>query len=126
MLLNGEMMNMYGEEKGTLYVLGNGFDCCHNLNTSPERFLEILKTKDIYNETETAEIVFKRYNVLWGDYESCLADIDLELIADEQMIVPDYLSDHEYDRDSGIFNMEQYTESLHQAIQDSLETMGLV
>ena len=108
---------------GTLYILGNGFDRCHGLDTSPQKFLEILRTKNVYNETETAELVFERYNVLWGDYESCLADIDLELIAEEQIIPPDYLSDHEYDRDGGIYNMEQYTESLHQAIQESLESM---
>lgn len=110
-------------KNGTLYILGNGFDSCHGLDTSPQRFLEILKTKGIYNETETADIVFERYNVLWGDYESCLANIDLELIAEEQMIAPDYLSDHEYDRDGGICNMEQYTESLRWAIQESLEIM---
>lgn len=109
--------------KGTLYILGNGFDCCHGLNTSPDKFIEILKTKEVYNEIDTAEMVFERYNVLWGDYESCLADIDLELIAEEQMIAPDYLSDHEYDRDGGIFNMQQYTESLQCAIQESLELM---
>lgn len=114
---------MRKDTNGTLYILGNGFDCFHGLDTSPDIFLEILKNEDIYNETETAEIVFKRYNVLWGDYESCLADIDLEQIADDQMIAPDYLSDHEYDRDSGIFNMEQYTESLRGAVQNSLEVM---
>lgn len=116
-------MDMYKTDMGTLYVLGNGFDISHGLDTSPKRFLEILKTKGIYNETETAECVFARYNVLWGDYESCLADIDLEEIAEEQMIAPDYLSDHEYDRGGGIFNMEQYTESLRWAIQESLKTM---
>lgn len=114
---------MKEDTKATLYILGNGFDRFHGLDTSPDAFLEILKNEDIYNETETAEIVFKRYNVLWGDYESCLADIDLERIADDQMIVPDYLSDHEYDRDSGIFNMEQYTESLRDAVQNSLKIM---
>ena len=81
---------MNRERKGTLYILGNGFDCCHDLDTSTERFLEILRTKDVYNETETAEMIFRRYNVLWGDYESCLADIDLELIAEENLIEPDY------------------------------------
>ena len=114
---------MKEDTKGTRYVLGNGFDRFHGLDTSPDTFLEILKNEDIYNETETAEIVFKRYNVLWGDYESCLADIDLEQIVDDQMIAPDYLSDHEYDRDSGIFNMEQYTESLRGAVQNSLKIM---
>lgn len=114
---------MYEVNEGTLYVLGNGFDICHGLDTSPQRFLELLKTKEIYNETETAEIVFARYNVLWGDYENCLADIDLEEIAEEQMIAPDYLSDHEYDRDGGILNMAQYTESLRWAIQESLKLM---
>lgn len=114
---------MKGTGEGTLYILGNGFDCCHELDTSTERFLEILRTKDVYNETETAEMIFRRYNVLWGDYESCLADIDLELIAEENLIEPDYFSDHEYDRDGGIYNMEMYTESLRWAIKESLETM---
>uniref|UniRef100_UPI004055D298 hypothetical protein n=1 Tax=Agathobacter sp. TaxID=2021311 RepID=UPI004055D298 len=44
-------MNMYEENKGTLYVLGNGFDICYGLDTCPKRFFEILKTKGIYNET---------------------------------------------------------------------------
>ena len=109
--------------KGTLYILGNGFDRCHKLDTSPKKFQEILRTKDIYNEMETADIVFQRYNVRWGDYESCLAEIDLESIVDEHTIASDYYSDHEYDRDGGIYNMEQYTESLYCAVQESLETM---
>ena len=114
---------MYEDNTGTLYVIGNGFDCCHGLDTGTNRFLEILRTKEIYNETETAESVFRRYNVGWGDYEKCLADIDMELIEEEQLMAPDYFSDHEYDRDGVIYNMEQYTESLHKAIQESLEEM---
>ena len=114
-------MDTYKE--GTLYILGNGFDTLHGLDTSVNQFVEILKTKDIYGETETADVVFERYNVLWGDYESCLADIDLDLIAEEEMMAPDYLSDYERDRNAGIYHMQQYTESLHFAIQESLEEM---
>lgn len=114
---------MSNSNDSTLYILGNGFDCCHKLNTETKDFLQILESKEIYNETETARTVFERYGILWGNYESDLADIDLQLIADEQIIEPDYLSDHEYDRDGGIHNMQQYTKSLHNAVQESLKEM---
>lgn len=106
-----------------LYILGNGFDCCHGLDTGVDRFKEILQTQEIYNETESAEVIFEGYGVLWGDYEACLAEIDLNMIEENQMIAPDYMSDHEYDRDGGIYNMEQYTKSLHHAVQESLSIM---
>ncbi|MEG0806692.1 MAG: AbiH family protein [Lachnospiraceae bacterium] len=114
---------MADKRERILYIIGNGFDRCHGLDTSTERFKEILRRQEIYNENDTAQEVFECYGVLWGDYESCLANIDLEAIEENQMIAPDYMSDHEYDRDGGIFNMEQYTESLYQAVQKSLEIM---
>ena len=48
------------QDEGTLYILGNGFDRCHELHTDTKDFLSILRTKDIYNETETAENIFRK------------------------------------------------------------------
>ncbi|MGX8833077.1 AbiH family protein [Amedibacillus sp. YH-ame6] len=107
----------------TLYIIGNGFDCFHGLDTGVDRFKAILRTYDIYNEIENAEVIFEGYGVLWGNYEDSLSEIDLDSIAEENIIAPDYTSDHEYDRDGGIFNMNEYTNSLHSAVQNSLATM---
>ncbi len=117
------MDGMTERENRTIYILGNGFDRTHGLNTKPEDFLEILKTQSIYNELDTAKQVFENYSVFWGNYEECLAEIDLESIKENQLIFPDYLSDHEYDRDAGIFNMEVYTDSLRRAVHNSLKIM---
>lgn len=36
---------MKKDAEGTLYILGNGLDCFHGLDTSRDTFLEILKMK---------------------------------------------------------------------------------
>jgi len=36
---------MKKDAEGTLYILGNGLDCFHRLDTSPDTFLKILKMK---------------------------------------------------------------------------------
>ena len=40
---------MSNSNDSTLYILGNGFDCCHKLNTETKDFLQILESKEIYN-----------------------------------------------------------------------------
>lgn len=40
---------MYTDKERTLYILGNGFDFCHGLNTGTDRFLEILEAQSVYN-----------------------------------------------------------------------------
>ena len=106
-----------------LYVIGNGFDLHFGLKTSPQDFQDILTKKQIYNETDNAYDVLHTYGVNWSEYEQSLAEIDLDEIEDQNIIGPDYLSDHEFDRDGGIVNIQMYLESLNEAIQSSLIDM---
>lgn len=106
-----------------LYIIGNGFDLHHGLRTAPQDFQNILKTKRVYNEWNNANDVLDSYCVNWSEYEESLSNLDLDEIECQKLIMPDYLSDHEYDRDGGITNIQIYLESLKEAIQSSLKDM---
>lgn len=106
-----------------LYIIGNGLDLHHGLRTAPQDFRNILKTKRIYNEWSNAYDILDSYCVNWSEYEESLSDLDLDEIECQNLIMPDYLSDHEYDRDGGITNIQMYLESLNDAIQSSLKDM---
>lgn len=109
---------------GTLYIVGNGLDLHFKLKTETEDFEAILETKYIYNEIENAFEVLKCYGITdWSDYEETLTHIDLEAIESEHLTSPDYLSDHESDRDGTITNMSEFLESMSAAIMESLEDM---
>lgn len=108
---------------GKLYIFGNGLDLHYKLKTRPSDFLNILRHKEIYNETNNAAEIFESYNVLWSNFEQDLAHIDLKQIEENQVQSPDYMSDHEYDRDGVITNVEEYVKSLKKAIFDSLSDM---
>lgn len=111
------------ENMGILYIIGNGFDRHFNLPTSPENFMKILKTKSIYNECDNAYDIMDTYCVNWSKYEQSLADINLDEIECQNLIGPDYLSDHESDRDGGILNMQMYLGSINEAISSALNDM---
>lgn len=108
---------------GKLYIFGNGLDLHYKLKTRPSDFVNILSGKKIYNETNNAAEVFENYNVLWSDFEQDMAYIDLEQIEENQVQSPDYMSDHEYDREGVITNVEEYVNSLNKAIFESLSDM---
>lgn len=108
---------------GTLYIIGNGFDLHFDLKTEPERFREILKTKGIYNESDNALDILAYYGVNWSGFEESLAEIDLGEIELRNLMAPDYLSDHESDRDGVILNMDYHLSSIYNAIFSSLEDM---
>lgn len=109
---------------GTLYIVGNGLDIHYGLKTKVEHFQKILETKGVYGEIGNAIDVLAAYGVDWSGYEEALADIDLSEIELQNLISPDYLSDHESDRDGGILNMQMYLESINEAIQSSLKEMA--
>lgn len=109
---------------GKLYIFGNGLDLHYGLKTSTDDFVSILRKKSVYNEIENAVDVFAQYNVLWSDFELDIANLDLNQIEESQVAYPDYMSDHEYDRDGVITNVEDYVNSLRNAIFDSLEEMA--
>lgn len=109
---------------GTLYIIGNGLDLHFGLKTRTEDFEAILKTKHVYSEIENAFEVLSYYGITdWSAYEESLAYIDLEGIELEHLTSPDYLSDHESDRDGTITNMSEFLESMSAAIMTSLEDM---
>lgn len=109
---------------GILYIIGNGFDLHFGLHTDTEDFEKIFATKRIYGELENAyEVLLNSYGVDWSKYEASLAGIDLDEIEEQNIGFPDYLSDHESDRNGVIFNMQMYLESVEGAIQSSLEDM---
>lgn len=111
------------DNMATLYVIGNGFDLHFGLKTSPQHFQNILMQKRIYNEIDNAYDILNTYGVNWSEYEQSLAELDLDEIENQNLIEPDYLSDHESDRDGGILNMKMYTNSIHQAISSALSEM---
>lgn len=108
---------------GKLYIFGNGLDLHYRLKTRPDDFLQILRNKQIYNETSNAAEIFENYNVLWSNFEQDMAYLDLEQIEENQVQSPDYMSEHEYDRDGVITNVEEYVKSLNNAIFESLSDM---
>ena len=93
------------------------------LKTKTEDFIEYLNAQPIYNEVGGALDVLNCYGVDWHDYEQSLNDIDLDEIEFQNEIPPDYSSDHEYDRDGGILNMQMYVDSISNAINAALEQM---
>lgn len=108
---------------GTLYIVGNGLDLHFNLKTKTEHFIEHLRSQSVYNELDNALDVLNCYGIDWCDYEQSLNNIDLDELELQNEIQPDYLSDHESDRDGGILNMQMYVDSLSNAINSALEEM---
>ena len=93
------------------------------LKTTTTDFAGFLKKQNIYNEILDAGDVFASYGVDWSKYEESLSEIQIEEIEEQVIVLPDYLSDHEYDRDGGISNVTDYVESLNNAIQSALVQM---
>lgn len=109
---------------GKLYIIGNGLDLHFRLKTRPEDFIEKLKMQRIVGEMENAyEVLLNSYSIDWSEYENSLADIDLDEIEEQNIGFPDYLSDHESDRDGVIYNMQMYVDSIKAAVQAALTDM---
>lgn len=107
----------------TLYVIGNGFDLHFELNTKTKDFKKYLEAEPVYNEVENALEVLMEYDVDWNEYEQALNNINLDEIMSQNEVFPDYMSDHESDRDGGILNMQMYLESINEAIESALRKM---
>ena len=105
-----------------LYIIGNGFDLHFGLPTLPRDFEDIFKTKRSYDGYNAADVI-SGYGVNWGDYEGSLAEFDVDELAYENIVSPDYTSDHERDRDYGITNIEYYLNTLGEVMRESLKEM---
>ena len=60
---------MIERKSNTLYVIGNGFDLCHDLETLPTHFQQFLAKQSVYNEIADAADIFMSINVDWSEYE---------------------------------------------------------
>lgn len=89
----------------TLYIIGNGFDRHFNLKTSVDDYINCLKQLNSNILNMNGFELFNNYGVNWGDYEQSLSKIDLFDIENNFISYPDYLSDHERDREDCIWNM---------------------
>lgn len=110
-------------KKNTLFIIGNGFDMFHGLPTHTSNFCEILSSKKVDGDIDNALEIFMNYGVDWGEYENSLSKMNLDEIEEQNLTMPDYLSDHESDRDGTIFNMESYLSDLSFVIEESLSEM---
>lgn len=106
-----------------LYIIGNGFDLHFKLPTMVDDFKAILANKRVYDFCSALDF-FEGYGVDWNEYESSLADIDIDDFAEDHIASPDYTSDYESDRDWGITNIEYHVDYLNKAINESLEEMS--
>jgi len=89
-----------------LYVIGNGFDLHHGLNTRYYDFATYLKINDrsLHDLLEQYIEYPKDNNDIWARFEENLAKLNIEyIIADNEDLLPDFLSDDYRDRDKYVF-----------------------
>ena len=105
-----------------LFIIGNGFDLFFELPTSTNDFVNQLEQKP-FECFESAKEAYLYYGVDWSTFEEGLASIDLEIISEEIVEGPDYMSDHESDRDGVIWTVQDYTDKLLQVREEALINM---
>lgn len=105
-----------------LFIVGNGFDLFFNLPTSTTDFVDQLKQIP-FECFESAKEAYSCYGVDWSTFEEGLASIDLETISEEIVEGPDYLSDHECDRDGVIWTVQVYLDKLLNVRKEALINM---
>lgn len=105
-----------------LFIIGNGFDLFFDLPTSTNDFVNQLEQKP-FECFESAKEAYLYYGVDWSTFEEGLASIDLEIISEEIVEGPDYMSDHESDRDGVIWIVQDYTDKLLQVREEALINM---
>ena len=93
-----------------------------DLPTSTTDFVNQLKQIP-FECFESAKEAYLYYEVDWSTFEEGLASIDLETISEEIVEWPDYMSDHEYDRDGVIWTVQEYKAKLLQVREEALINM---
>lgn len=99
-----------------LVIIGNGFDQHFRLPTGVEDFTKLIDDYDIRN-------LYGCSGIYWNEYEESLSEIELESMADSFVERPDYLSDRESDRDSGIWAAEENMSEMMSIRDDALKKM---
>lgn len=77
----------------TLYIMGNGFDIAHGIDTRYSDFKKWLETSNQYRLVGLMDIFFSNKRDVWGDIEKALGEYD------EDAIIDYCRPDHEFDYD---------------------------
>ena len=89
-----------------LYIIGNGFDLHHGMQTSYYNFAKYLKKHDmqLYDMLESFVHYPQSEDDLWSKFEENLANLDVEaILEDNREFLPDIASDEFRDRDLHAF-----------------------
>ncbi|MEN2400619.1 bacteriophage abortive infection AbiH family protein [Flavobacterium sp. MC2016-06] len=118
----------------TLYIIGNGFDIYHGLDTKYQSFGMFLqkKHKNLYDNLiqyyDLPELdpddEDSYYDPLWSDFENALANLNFEYILEENSdYLPDIASDEFRDRDLHAFQqvMEILVDDLTSKMYDAFK-----
>lgn len=92
-----------------LFVIGNGFDLSHEL---PTRFdLDFKNIAESFEQNENFWALYQTEKAdIWSDFENCLGTPDFNSLEEIfEGYEPDYLSDHESDRDAIITQVDLNT-----------------
>ena len=112
------------------YIIGNGFDLHHGLRTSYHDFAEYLEksNNELFTTLEKYISYPSNHNSLWSDFETNLANLDInEILSDNSIYLPNITSDEFRDRDLHAFPniMENFfqllTEGLFKEFQDFIQ-----
>lgn len=109
-----------------IFIIGNGFDLNFKLPTSPDNYKNYLESFTIEGSSGSSSALdfFDQYiDDYWSDTEQSLANLDLVSLSADNIVPPDYLSDHESDRDGGIVLMEQLSNDVISARDEALALM---
>lgn len=109
-----------------IFIIGNGFDLNFELHTSPDNYKKYLESFAIEGSSGSSSALdfFDQYiDDYWSNTEQSLANLDLVSLSADNIVPPDYLSDHESDRDGGIVQMEQLSDDVINARNEALALM---
>lgn len=109
-----------------IFIIGNGFDLNFRLPTSPDDYKKCLEAFTIESSSNcpNASEFFSTYiEDYWSNTEQNLANFDFISLSTDNIVPPDYLSDHESDRDGGIVLMEQLSDDIISARDEALALM---
>lgn len=95
--------------KNGLYIIGNGFDIHHELNTSYGAFATWLKANNTPLYNRCSEYLMGDNPALWNEFENCFSYIDYDRIEDEASV---FL--HSY-------STENWSDSYHHDYQYEIE-----
>lgn len=124
-----ELLKLFGAfaiRHKKIFIIGNGFDLNFKLPTSPDNYKKCLESFTIEGSSGSSSALdfFDQYiDDYWSNTEQSLANLDLESLSADNVVSPDYLSDHESDRDGGIVQMEQLSDDVINARDEALALM---